>query len=194
MLPAVRSKKELTIALSQKLPRYFHKNEIDAILETVRNNDKYSLLINLLWQTGARISEILALKVKDIDFHNKTIRMNTLKRKNWPQRVLPLQGALLGQLGAYIALKQLQKEHYVLNITRQRAHQIIKEAVLKAGFDKERAHPHAFRHSFAVFSVLSGVPILVIKNWLGHSNIQSTLVYMQVLGSDTRGFYEGLQF
>jgi site-specific recombinase XerD len=66
-----------------------------------------------------------------------------------------LQGALLGQLGAYMALKQLQKEDYVLNISRQRAHQIIKDAVLKAGFDKERAHPHTFRHSFAVFSVLS---------------------------------------
>jgi site-specific recombinase XerD len=98
------------------------------------------------------------------------------------------------EIGAYIAQKQLQREDHVLKITRQRAHQIIKDAVLKAGFDKERAHPHTFRHSFAVFSVLSDVPIIVIKNWLGHSNIQSTLIYMQVLGNDTRGFYEGLQF
>ena len=194
MLPVLRSKKDLTIALHKELPRYLNKFEIDAILETIKHNDKNSLLINLLWQTGARVSEILALKVKDIDFHSKTIRITTLKQKNHPQRVLPLQGPMLGQLGAYIALKQLKKEDTIINITRQRAHQIIKDAVLKAGFDKERAHPHTFRHSFAVFSVLSGVPILVIKNWLGHSNIQSTLIYMQVLGSDTRGFYEGLQF
>ncbi|MCL5062664.1 MAG: tyrosine-type recombinase/integrase [Nitrospiraceae bacterium] len=74
----------------------------------------------------------------------------------------------------------------------QRAVQIIKkEVVPKARFDEERAHPHTFWHSFAV---LSGMPILVIKNWLGHSNIQNTLIYMQVLGNDTRGFYEGLNF
>ncbi len=194
MLPILRSKKDLTIAFSQKLPKYFHKHEIDAILDTVKHNDKYALLINLLWQTGARVSEILNLKVGDIDFHSKALRIITLKQKNHPQRALPIQGTLLGQLGAYIALKQLQKDAYLLKLTRQRAHQIIMDAVLKAGFDKERAHPHTFRHSFAVFSVLSGVPILVVKNWLGHSNIQSTLVYMQVLGSDTRNFYEGLQF
>jgi site-specific recombinase XerD len=56
----------------------------------------------------------------------------------------------------------------------------------------ERFDWDPFRHSFAVFSVPSGVPILVVKNWLGHSNIQSTLVYMQVLGSDARNFYDGL--
>ena len=194
MLPILRSKKDLTIAFNQQLPKYFHKHEIDAILDTVKHKDKYALLINLLWQTGARVSEILNLKVENIDFHGRTLRIITLKQKNHPQRVLPVQGALLGQLGAYIALKQLQKKDHILNLTRQRAHQIITDAVLKAGFDKERAHPHTFRHSFAVFSVLSGVPILVVKNWLGHSNIQSTLVYMQVLGSDTRSFYEGLQF
>lgn len=190
----MRTKKELSIAFSQKLPKYFHKHEIDAILEAVKGKDSYTLLINLLWQTGARVSEILAIKVKDIDFHTKTLRITTLKQKNHPQRAIPLQGNLLGQLGAYMALKQLGKEDFILDLTRQRAHQIIREAVLKAGFDTERAHPHTLRHSFAVFSVLSGVPILVIKKWLGHSNIQSTLIYMQVLGSDTRGFYEGLRF
>lgn len=106
----MRTKKELSIAFSQKLPKYFHKHEIDAILEAVKGKDSYTLLINLLWQTGARVSEILAIKVKDIDFHTKTLRITTLKQKNHPQRAIPLQGNLLGQLGAYMALKQLGKE------------------------------------------------------------------------------------
>lgn len=93
-----------------------------------------------------------------------------------------------------MASNELKRDDSILDITRQRAFQIVKETVLKVGYDEERAHPHTFRHSFAVFAVLSGVPILVIKNWLGHSNIQNTLIYMQVLGNDTRRFYEGLNF
>lgn len=194
MVPTVRNKKEVAIVFSQELPKYFHKQEIDIILNEVKDSPKKHLLISLLWQTGARVSEILSLKVKDIDFHNKSLRISTLKRKKRPQRVIPIQGSLLGLLGAYIASNELKREDFILNITRQRAHQIVQGAVLKAQFDAERAHPHTFRHSFAVFAVLSGVPILVIKNWLGHSNIQNTLIYMQVLGNDTRSFYDGLSF
>ena len=194
MLPVVRSKKELAISLSTELPKYFVKPEIDRILDQAKDNDKNYLLISLLWQTGARISEILDIKVKDIDFHSKALKLTTLKQKRKKQRVIPLQGHLIGLLGAYIAAKELKREDPLLHITRQRAFQIVKETVLKAGLDKERAHPHIFRHSFAVNAVLQGVPILVIKNWLGHSNIQNTLIYMQILGSDTKQFYEELKF
>lgn len=194
MLPAVRSKKELAVVFSQELPKYFHRDEIGRILDMVKNEPKKHLLISLLWQTGARVSEILGIRVKDIDFYNKSLRITTLKQKKRPQRAIPIQGNLLGLLGAYMASNELKRDGFILDITRQRAHQIVREAVSKAGLDDERAHPHTFRHSFAVFAVLSGVPILVIKSWLGHSNIQNTLIYMQVMGNDTRGFYEGLCF
>lgn len=194
MLPILKGKKDVAILFSKELPRYFNKQEIDTILDSVKNDPKKYLLLSLFWQTGARVSEILSIKVKDIDFHSRTLRITTLKRKSRPQRIIPIQGSLLGLLGAYIASNELKRDDFILDITRQRAFQIVKETVLKSGFDEERAHPHTFRHSFAVFAVLSGVPILVIKNWLGHSNIQNTLIYMQVLGNDTRRFYEGLNF
>jgi len=194
MLPAIRSRRDLSIAFHKELPKYFSKPEIDRILEIQKDNPKNYLLLSLLWQTGARVSEILALRVKDIDFHSRTIRINTLKQKNKEQRVIPVQGNLLGLLGAYIASNELKKEDLILNFTRQRAHQIVREGVLKAGLDEERAHPHTFRHSFAVHAIMSGTPVLVVKNWLGHSNIQNTLIYMQVLGGDTRHFYEEIRF
>ena len=59
MLPVVRCRKEVAILLSAELPKYFVKPEIDRILGEARNNDKNYLLISILWQTGARISEIL---------------------------------------------------------------------------------------------------------------------------------------
>jgi site-specific recombinase XerD len=193
MLPTV-TRKDLCIAFSRELPRYFHKHEVDAILKEVKKYPKKHLLISLLWQTGARVSEILNIRVKDIDFYGKAIRITTLKQKKRPQRVIPVKGNLLGLLGTHIATNELKRDYRILNITRQRAFQIVKEAVLKADFDIERAHPHTFRHSFAVYAVLSGVPILVVKNWLGHSNIQNTLIYMQVLGNDTKQFIENMDF
>ena len=177
---------------SQRRPRL--ELPVGKILDIVEHRDKDYLLLQTLWQTGARVSEALNLKVKDIDFHAKTIKLITLKRRTAIERVIPVKGAFLGILGAYIAAHELKREDRLLKFTRQRAHQIIRDAVLNAGFDQERAHPHTFRHSFGVFCVLSGVPVIVIKNWMGHSNIQSTLIYMQVLGSDTRHFYESLNF
>ncbi|MBF0473490.1 MAG: site-specific integrase [Nitrospirae bacterium] len=194
MLPAIRNKKELSIIFTNELPRYFHKHEINAILEIVKDDLKKYLLISLLWQTGARISEILNLRIKDIDFRANSIRFITLKRSNRPQRIIPIKGNILGLIGRYLAQYQLQSNDKLFKFTRQRAHKIVQDATLNANFDKERAHPHIFRHSFAVHCILNRVPILVVKNWLGHSNIQNTLIYMQVLGSDTRQFYDALEF
>lgn len=194
MFPIVRSRRDVSIVLSRELPRYFNREEVNTILEGVTGDPKKYLLISLLWQTGARVTEILNLGVKDIDFHGKAIRVKTLKQKKDHERVIPAQGSLLGLLGAHIAQEGLKREDRVLDITRQRAHQIVREAVLKAGLDEERAHPHTLRHSFAVHCVLSGVPVLVLKEWLGHSNIQNTLIYLKVLGSDTRHFYDRLGF
>lgn len=194
MLPTIRSKKELSITLSRELPKYFTKPEMDRLLELVRDNQKKHLLINMLWQTGARISELLKVKVKDIDFYAKAIKIVSLKRRKKMQRVLPLQPGLIGEIGVYIAFNKLQNEDMLFSFSRHRAYHIIREVVLKAGMDPERAHPHTFRHSFGVHAVLNGVPIIIIKNWMGHSNINSTLIYMQVLGSDTRQFYDNLKF
>jgi integrase len=86
MLPAIRNKRDLSVALSKELPKYFSKPEIDLIFDSVKHSQKNYLLLSLLWQTGARVSEILQLKVKDIDFHSRSIRITTLKQKSRPQR------------------------------------------------------------------------------------------------------------
>lgn len=194
MLPTVTSKRDLAISFSQELPRYFNKQEVETILMNSEDHPKDHLLMSVLWNTGARISETLRLRTKDIDFYGKAIRLTTLKRKQFTERVLPLQGHLAGLLGAHIAARRIQRDDLLFDFTRQRAYQIVSDAVLKVGFDHERAHPHTFRHSFAVHCVLSGVPILVLKEWLGHSNIQNTLIYLKVLGSDTRHFYDAIKF
>ncbi|MFZ0450388.1 MAG: site-specific integrase, partial [Desulfatiglandaceae bacterium] len=64
----------------------------------------------------------------------------------------------------------------------------------KAGIEKGRRHPHVFRHGFAVNAVLSGVPPLVLRRWLGHASIDTTLIYTEVLAQDTKGYLEKMSF
>jgi len=179
---------------SQKLPPYMTKDEVRDVLEGVEHKPLNHLLINFLWQTGARVTEALSVKVSDIDFYSKVVHMPSLKKKRPQIKTIPLQGELLGELGAYIGQKGLKKEERIFSITRQHAHRIVRDACIKGGIEKTRSHPHVLRHSFSVNAVLQRVPLPILQKWLGHSDIKNTMVYLQILSQDTRDFYEALEF
>jgi integrase len=188
----IASKKHLAITLAKELPLYFTKPEVDQILSTLWQKQKLRdyLLVLLLWQTGARISELLSVKVSDIDFFNATIRLPTLKRKIRTERVIPVKPQTLGLFALYINQFGLQRDDKIFKISRQQAFRIVKKAVLEVfPGDIKRAHPHVLRHSFAVYCLSQGVPITVVRSWLGHRNITSTLVYTQAIAQDTRKFF-----
>lgn len=175
-----------------ELPAYFTKEEVERILSQVEGRDR--LFLSLLWQTGVRVSEALGIEVKDVDFYSKTLKVKSLKKQRPETRCVPINGSLTGILGSYIAQEGLRGRDRLFGITRQRAFQVVKEACHKTGIDRDRSHPHTFRHSFAVHCVLSGVPLPVLKKWLGHSSIARTMIYCQVLARDTRAFYEAVAF
>ena len=175
-----------------ELPAYFTKEEVDRILGRVEGRDR--LFLSLLWQVGVRVSEALALEVKDVDFYSKTLKVKSLKKQRPEIRCVPINGHLIGNLGGYIAQEGLRGHDRLFPITRQRAFQVVGEACSRAGIERDRSHPHTFRHSFAVHCVLSGVPLPVLKKWLGHSSISRTMIYCQVLARDTREFYERVAF
>lgn len=178
----------------KKLPPYLTREEVKQVLKGMEQNRFYHLLINFLWQTGARVTEALSVKVSDIDFYSKVVRMPSLKKRDPQIKTIPLKGDLLGELGAYVGQERLKKESILFPITRQHAYRITKEACLKAGIERKKCHPHVFRHSFAVNAVLQRVPLPILQKWLGHSDIKSTMVYLQILSEDTRDFYEALEF
>ncbi len=184
--------REIIALCEGELPAYFTKEEIDRILSQVEGRDR--LFLSLLWQTGLRVSEALSLTCQDVDFYGKVLQVKSLKKQRSEVRTVPVNGHLVGPLGAYIAQEGLRGKDRLFPITRQRAFQIVNEACHRAGIDRDRAHPHTFRHSFAVHCVLSGVPLPVLKKWPGHSSISKTMIYCQVLAKDTRAFYEAMNF
>jgi integrase/recombinase XerD len=178
--------------LNRSLPKYFSVEEVHAVIEQA-TNPRDHLLLNCLWQTGARISEMLQLKPADVDFTAGTIRLITLKRRARFERAVLVKAPLLGELARHIASKRIQDSQRIFPITRSRSHQIVRKACNAAGITDKRAHPHTFRHSLGVF-LIQRLPITVVKEVLGHANIESSLVYTRLVAQDVRKYYEGIEF
>lgn len=192
MYDMVPFRREMISQIDRDLPPYFTPEEVHRILDLCGKKRDH-LLLNFLWQTGARVSEVLGVLVSDIDFYTGNVKILTLKRRRPYHRYIPLN-QLKGELADYILEEGLPKTALIFPITRQRVFEIVQRAVLDAGYDKERAHPHTFRHSFAVNCILQAVPLIVVQKWLGHSSIQSTMVYLKVRAEDTKQFFDEVKF
>jgi len=191
-----------TIEVMRDLSGYFKEGQIRKIYYAC---DKWRdrLLIRLLWKTGRRISEILELKVSDIDFTEGRILWNILKKKKPYKTWKPIDSKTLQLLGWYINEVGLQEDHFVLNagdpykhISRQRAFQIVRRASKKAGIKKvgeKKPHPHHFRHSLAVDmakKMKSPADVRKLQKYLEHSNLAVTEVYLQFGDEEIRGLLE----
>ncbi|MBI2932486.1 MAG: tyrosine-type recombinase/integrase [Planctomycetes bacterium] len=180
-----------TIARAE-LPKYLTRDEVGRLI-AVAKPGRDRLMLRVLWETGLRISELLALTAESVDFAGEALHVVTLKR-HAHMRAVPLRPAVLGDLARHIAGGDFAGGARLFAITRQRAHQIVRRAALGAGLGADRAHPHTMRHSFAVACVLARVPVLVLAEWLGHRSLESTLVYTKVLCADSRRYLGDVDF
>jgi integrase/recombinase XerD len=190
-LPIPIDKRALYAIGVSDVPKYLTKEEVGLILQACENNERDHLLINMLWQTGARISEILDLRREDIDFRNGLIRLKTLKRKKPANRIVEITPSLMGEISAYVLNNKIRDK--LFDINRQRAHQILKKYTKIAGIDKD-AHLHTLRHSHAINLLLHGVPLPIISERLGHASIARTMIYTKVVRQDARMFLDRVEW
>lgn len=195
MLPAVIGNRAVARVFAQNLPKYFTADEARMILsDSLRQTDYDIYFLSLfLWNTGCRVSEALGVRVEDLDLIGKALRVNTLKRKGHT-RVLPLQNGFIGEIALWINIKGLKRSDYLFDFSRKTAYNYVREACEFSGIRDERAHPHTWRHSFAVNCVTQGVPVTVLKEFLGHRDITKTLIYTAILAQDTRVFIDNVRF
>lgn len=208
-LPVPIRARELARIFNQKLPPYFTRDEVNAILEANAHDPRTHLVINTLWKTGVRVSELRALRRRDLDPYGKVIRVATLKKgvrhekKNGGpgrpargnkvsrevERMIPIPDDLVAELMAYMhtsSMKGSDTSELIFPWTRMTLLRIVRKACSMAGIEDERAHPHTFRHSYAVHLIRNQVPITVVKELLGHSNIASTLIYLRIVQPDKK--------
>jgi len=193
-LPAIQ---KLSIAHyeAKDVPVYLSVPEVNAMLEACKDSKRDHLLINLLWQTGCRITEALSITRNDIDTYSLSVRVQTKKQRNKRGkpvfRIVPISPELSNELASYILHYNITDRLFAFS--RQRAWQIIKKTAIKAGITKP-VHPHTLRHSFAVNCISQGVPLPVVKDLLGHSSVLTTMVYLKIVQQDARQFLQQVKF
>ena len=196
--------KENWVEVMRDLQGYFKSGERKAIYNSCGSlRDK--VLIRLLWKSGRRISEILNLKVGEINFDDRNILWHISKKKKGIdfKRLKPIDDFTLGLLDLYIKENGLNAFEYVLygthpkiTLSRQRAFQIVRKACYKAGIyyvGNKKPHPHHFRHSFAIDVVKraqSASDIRKLQMLLEHSSLSTTENYLQFASEDLRPLIE----
>ena len=180
---------------SKDIPVYLSAPEVQAMLEACKDHKRDHLLLNLLWQTGTRITEALKITRNDIDTYNLSVRVLTEKQRNKKSkpvyRVIPITSGLSNELASYALTENIKDR--VFDITRQRAFQIIKSVANRASINKP-VHPHTLRHSFAIHCLFSGVPLPILQKLLGHSSILTSMIYLRVVQQDSRQFLNQVRF
>jgi len=165
---------------SKKLPVVLSRNEIDKLLKQTRNT-KYRLLLSLAYGAGLRVSEVVNLKVKDLNFEELTIHIKNAKGKK--DRITIFPEKLKAQLKNLTAGKN--KNDFVFSSQRdgrlstRTAQKAFSNALKKTRIKKDASF-HSLRHSFATHLLENGVDIRYLQELLGHSNIRTTQRYTQV--------------
>lgn len=169
--------------------KYLNQAERLRFLECTKSRSlQIKLFCQLLYYTGARIAEIHNLRVGSIDFSNKTVVIETLKkRKRGIYREIPLPDFLLESLKSYVEdledLIDIQKSLW--NFSLRTSSRYIKTMMLEADIIGVRGCARGLRHGFAVHAV-NKVPVTMVKKWLGHSNLETTAIYLDVVGTEER--------
>ena len=187
------------------LPPYLLLPEVHALRDAAPD-DNTLLLIDTLWHTGARISECLALTPGHFHLDDRAshVSIQSLKKRGRPSRraaqqkprLLPLADeAYLRRLRRYLGSHGLRRRERLFPLTRSAVNKRLDRLV--AGMRDApsiRVTPHVLRHSFAVNAVLHGTPLPVLQRWLGHSDVQSTMIYTQVLTLETHHLMQRIRF
>lgn len=165
--------------VSQKLPVVLTKEEVKSLINSVKN-DKHRLIISLLYSSGLRLSELINLKVGDMEFDEKIGWVRS--GKGGKDRLFILSTNLVGDLKKHVSNKN--EADYVFSgrkeqMTARNVQKIVYLATKKAGINKP-VHVHTLRHSFATHLLESGEDIRKIQELLGHSNLNTTQIYTHV--------------
>jgi integrase/recombinase XerD len=175
------------------LPKPLGENEITKLLDAIPSDTPVDLrdraLLELLYATGARVSEVVGLELSDIDFDEELI---LLTGKGSKQRLVPLGGAVgralreyFGPGGRRTLLAGRTSQRVFINarsgpLTRQGVDLVVHKRALNVGIDRSRISAHVFRHSCATHMLAHGADIRVVQELLGHASIATTQIYTAV--------------
>lgn len=187
--------------VKKSLPNVLSLEEVDNLLN-ICANDKYSYrnkaMIELMYATGLRISELINLKISNIDFEMAIVR--TIGKGN-KERIIPINEVSLKILYDYIYyyrsefIRNGNSDYLFLSnkkstkMTRQNFFIILKKIALEKNI-KTNFSPHTLRHSFATHLLHNGADLRIIQELLGHSDIATTQIYTHISNEKLKNDYD----
>jgi integrase/recombinase XerD len=184
----------------RKLPKVLSTIEVEALLDTPSSNDPLSqrdkAMLELLYATGIRVSELVQLNLSDIHLSMGFIQCMGKGNK---ERIIPLGKMAQSAIESYLnagrndLLKRKKTEALFLNhhgnrLSRQGFWKILKQLAVKAKIEKELT-PHTLRHSFATHLLENGADLRAVQEMLGHADISTTQIYTHVTKTRLKDVY-----
>jgi len=188
-----------TPKIDRKIPEILTISEMNKFLDRLPKKNFIELrnkaIFELLYATGMRISELTNLKLTDIDFENRLLRVMGKGKK---ERIVPFnetaRDALLRLVRESNLKFKITKEYVFINIrgnkiTDRSVERILQESFKQVMDSDKHVYPHLFRHSFATHLLQKGANLRVIQELLGHSNLSTTEKYTTLNFSDLLKVY-----
>ena len=185
----------VSIMFEKKLPHVLSPNEIDKLIDFYNHDlfisSRNKTIIDFMYSTGCRVSELINVEESDIDIEEAFVR---LEGKGSKQRIVPLGSKVLINLESYLPLRNKDRKiknnklfvsKSYKNLDRTAVFRIIKSTGVKAGIHKE-LYPHILRHSAATHMLEGGCDLRTVQEFLGHSSVSTTQIYTKV----TKAFLE----
>ena len=177
---SLKVSKKVQIPFSEKeLEQVFELNDFSNDFEGIRNR----LVIELFYATGIRKSELIELKIKNVDLKNKTLKVLGKRNK---ERILPLLDCTISIIESYFVFRsdlEMDKDSDVLILSKtgNKLSQSFVYRLINVYFSsvsqKAKKSPHVLRHSFATHLLNNGADLNSVKELLGHASLSSTQIY-----------------
>lgn len=185
--------------LTKHLPEYLTEEEVGKLLDVeVKSPYDYrnKTILELLYSSGIRISELVNIKTSNYDSEECLIR---IMGKGSKERIVPLGDYAVNIMNDYMnnyrpLINKKHTDYVFLNnrgdkISRQFIFKVIKKEALKKGIKKDIS-PHTLRHTFATHLLKNGADLRIIQELLGHENISTTQIYTHVTNNKLKSDYE----
>jgi integrase/recombinase XerD len=179
-------KKDITLGIKRpkrekRLPTVLTKEETKKLFDAL-DTKKSKIMVSLMYACGFRVSELVNLKIEDLDFNEKTGKVRQGKGKK--DRIFNIPEFLLEDLKSQVEKQKKNKEMYLFtgangNLSERNLQKIVSKAAKRAGINKD-VHCHTLRHSFATHLLENGTDIRKIQELLGHADLSTTQIYTHI--------------
>lgn len=184
----------------KRIPKFINYNNMEEILNVpnikTKEGQRERVILEVLYASGVRVSELVNIKLKDIDFSNKNI---LIFGKGSKERLVSFGDYALDYINLYLKegrnllLDGVKSDYLIVGkksekLTTRRVEQIIYDIIKRTSI-KLNITPHMFRHTFATHLLDNGCDLLVVQELLGHASLSSTEIYTHVSNEHLREVY-----